>query len=189
MRPFNTALGFGQHMIEVGASTVTRLVEIQFEQLATVLEHQSDAMRKLANAPDVGAAFAVQREYQRVLWKDGVAAITATGDALLTATRKAGEGFKARSDRKAPDTRADSQDMAAAATGGDSQDMATAVSRSADAAGMSAAISETAMRADREAPDTRGDLPDTPPLVSQSADASGTSAGITGAATSEAPGL
>src|SRR6187200_2121328 len=38
MGAFNGMLGFGQQMVELGASTATRLVEIQMERLAKLLE-------------------------------------------------------------------------------------------------------------------------------------------------------
>ena len=93
MCAFDAALDFGKDMIELGASTLGKLVAIQFADLTTFLEHQNDAMRRLTEVRDISALTALERGYRQGFWHDRRAALAATGEALQIASRAAAESW------------------------------------------------------------------------------------------------
>ena len=88
MCAFNAAINFGKEMIDLGASTLTRLVEIEFENFATLLEQQSVAAQKFANVRDIATLLALQREYRDEFWTDRRSALKTSMEALELATKR-----------------------------------------------------------------------------------------------------
>ena len=88
MCAFNAAINFGKEMIDLGASTLTRLVEIEFENFATLLEQQSVAAQKFANVRDIATLLALQREYRDDFWTDRRSALKTSIKALELATKR-----------------------------------------------------------------------------------------------------
>jgi len=91
MCAFNSTLDFGKDMIKLGASTLGRLIEIQLEDFATFIEHQSAAMYKAAGVRDVDALLALRRDYQNGFWKDRLDALVAARKTLQAATESVGQ--------------------------------------------------------------------------------------------------
>jgi len=91
MSAFNAAINFGKEMIDLGASTLTRLVEIEFENFATLLEQQSVAAQKFANVRDIATLLALQREYRDDFWTDRRSALKTSMKALELATKRASQ--------------------------------------------------------------------------------------------------
>ena len=93
MCAFNDAIDFSKDMIELGVATLGRLVEIQFADLTTFLEQQSDAMHEVADVRDVAGLLALQREYRGAFWKQRGTALVATRDVLQDAAQSTAKSW------------------------------------------------------------------------------------------------
>jgi hypothetical protein len=94
MCALTTAFDFSTDMIKLSAATLGQLLEIQLEDLATFVAHQSAAVNKVSGVHDVAGLLALQREYRDAFWNDRLKALVATRKTFQVAMEQVGQRFR-----------------------------------------------------------------------------------------------
>ena len=96
------AIDFGTDMLKLSATTFGQLIEIQLEDLATLVTHQSAIAEKAAAVHDMAGFVALQREYRETFWNDRLKALVAVHKTIQVAMERAGDGVRELTKADAP---------------------------------------------------------------------------------------
>jgi hypothetical protein len=104
MYAMKPAIDCATDMLKLSATTFVQLIEIQLEDLATLITHQSAIAEKAAAVHDIAGFIALQREYREAFWNDRLNALVAARKALQVAMERVGNGIRDLTKQAAPPT-------------------------------------------------------------------------------------
>jgi hypothetical protein len=94
MYAMKPAIDFGTDMLKLSATTFGQLIEIQLEDLATLVRHQSAIAEKAAAVHDIAGFIALQREYRDTFWNDRLNTLVAARKTVQVAMERVGSGMR-----------------------------------------------------------------------------------------------